>query len=644
MLKTMRKNLKSLAPTLWFVIAAFIISIFAVWGGAGRLGEGRNSNTIASVGKEKISTDLYVLNLRQRIESVQKQFKELDSKFIQQLNIPQQVLEQMIQQSLLLQASHELGLRVSNQEILEKIKSYPVFQKDGEFIGFEEYKRILEWNRIAIADFEKGLRSEILLEKTVQVLTSGVSITEDELWENYKIGNETARIEYIPLETKNIEIQTEFSADSIQEFFDKHRDDYRIPEKREASYVFFNSDAFKKEVVLADKEIEAYYKDNTSQFTDPEKVRVSRIFLPLEDKDRELIESEMKNIQQRIADGDDFGHLAKIYSKDTKAGESGDWGLFEWQSLTPLEKEKISALAEGEVSKPIELEDGFALVKVTEKSPEIQKPLEQVHDQVQTILKDQKAREIIDKKVAQLEKSARKEKSLEVAAKRFGYEIKSSGLVKEGESIDEEIDPSGSISTALFSLKENEVSSPLYTYKGIGLAELRKIEAPRQAELEEVTEDVQADLAAERKKQVAFERITKIKTELSKKSFETIAEENNLEYKTVEEHKRNQYLGVIGENADIDRLVFSLPLNEVSDPVAFTDGYALIRVLSRKEVTREDFQKNLEAERESQLEMKKNKLFASWMSQLRKDMGVKIRYDTFLKINSDILSRFTRSE
>ncbi len=38
MLKAMRKNVKSLAPVLWIVIATFIIAIFAVWGGAGRLG------------------------------------------------------------------------------------------------------------------------------------------------------------------------------------------------------------------------------------------------------------------------------------------------------------------------------------------------------------------------------------------------------------------------------------------------------------------------------------------------------------------------------------------------------------------------------------------------------------------------------
>ena len=83
----MRKNLKSLAPTLWFVIIAFIISIFAVWGGAGRLGERGGVDTLATVGKEKIPVELYYQTLRQRIEAMRREFRELDSRFIQQLNI-----------------------------------------------------------------------------------------------------------------------------------------------------------------------------------------------------------------------------------------------------------------------------------------------------------------------------------------------------------------------------------------------------------------------------------------------------------------------------------------------------------------------------------------------------------------------------
>ncbi len=640
MLKSMRKNLKSLSPILWAVVAAFIISIFAVWGGAGRLGESRDPNTIASVGKVKIPTDTYMSNLRQRIESLQKQFKELNSNFIQQLNLPQQVLEQIIQQELLLQIADDMKLNASNNELRDKIKGYPVFQKDGQFIGFEEYKRILEWNRISLGDFEDNLKKEILMEKAIKLLTAGVSITQGELWENYKNTNESVKMEFVPIEIKNIPIEKEFSLEEKQTFFEKNKANYTIPEKREADYVFFNIEDFKKEVDLTDPEVKKYYEDNQSQFTEPEKVRVSRIYLPYEGKDRELVLTEMQNIQDRINAGEDFGNMAKTHSKDGKAEESGDWGLFDWRSLSSKEQEEITNLEVGKMSQPIELDDGAALLKVTERDAAIQKPLEDVKDQITNILKDQKARELIESKVARLEKTAQKEKSLDVASQKLGFKIKSTGLVAEGESCDEEIDPSGSISTSLFQLDENKISAPIYTYKGTGLAQLRSIAPPRAAQLEEVEDKVKQDLAAEKKKDEAYAQMKSIKEELAKSDLESLSAKYGLEYKTAEEHKRGGYLSVIGESAEVDEKAFSLPLDQTSEPIEFPNGYVLIRVLDRKEVTKEDLQTNLDSERENFLETKKNKFFISCMSKLREEKGVKIRYDIFLKINSDILARF----
>jgi len=636
----MRKNLKSLSPILWAVVAAFIISIFAVWGGAGKLGESRNPNSIATVGKTKISTDAYVSNLRQRIETLQKQFKELNASFIQQLNLPQQVLEQLIQQELLIQTAEDMKLGASNEELREKIKSYPVFQKDGQFIGFEEYQQILQLNRISLSEFEESLKKEILMEKTIKMLTAGVSLTQGELWKNYKNTKESVRMEFVPIEISNIESQDDLSPEEKQAFFEKNKDDYRIPEKREADYVFFNIEDFKKDVEITDAEIEEYYNNNEPQFTEPEKVRVSRIYIPYEGKERELVLTETRNILDRITGGEDFGSLAKIHSKDGKSGESGDWGLFEWRSLSAQEQEEIANLEIGKISQPIELEEGAAILKVTEREAAIQKPIAEVKDQIINILNDQKARELIEVRVAGLEKNAQKEKSLDVAAQKLGYMVKSTGGVADGESFAEEIDPSGSISTTLFGLKENGISTPIYTYKGTGLAQLRAITPPRAALLEEVEAKVEEDLAAEKKKERAYERMKSIKAELITSDLESLAGQYELEYKTAEEHKRGGYLSVIGENTEVDEKAFSLPLNEASDPIEFAAGYVLIRVLDRKEVKETELQENFVTERENFLETKRNKFFISCMAKIREETGVEIRYDLFLKINSDILARF----
>ncbi len=633
----MRKNVKSLAPILWIVIAAFIITIFAVWGGG--LGEKKAASTIARVGKEKISANLYSQNLRQRLETLKREFKELNRNFIQQLNIPQQVLEQIIQQSLLLQLAQDMGIDATPEEIREKIMSYPVFQKDGKFIGFEEYKRILDWNRTPVSQFEQSLRKEIIIDKLIKALTAGVTATEEEIWQNYKKNNESAKLEYVVGETEKIELKEEPQPEEILAYFEENKEKFQTPEKREGVMVFLKTDELKNEIELEDSEIEKYYKDNLSQFKEPERVKLSRIYLPYEDKEKELVAAEAKNILDKIQKGEDFSELAKKHSKDEKAKDSGDWGLFDWKRLSSKEQKEIEKLASGENSDLIELEDGVSLLKITEKKPSLAKPLSDVKERITTILKDQKARELADKKISNLEKGARKEKSVDIAAQKIGLKIRQTGLLEEGQEI-EDIDPSGSISQTLFKLKEKEISSLVYTYKGIGVVQLKKIVSSHQGNFEEVKDEVKKEFLAKKKKGKVFERMEKARSELKRKDLENLAEKYDLIYNTAEEHKRGQYLGIIGENSEVDRLAFSLPLEQPSEPVEFEKGYVLIRILGRKEVTRQDFKESKKKEKDNFLEAKKNKFLQSYMYKLRAEKGVKIRYELFLKINADILSRF----
>lgn len=641
MLKTMRKNVKSLAPTLWIVIATFIISIFAIWGGAGRLGEKAQSETIAYLGKDKISLDAYYLALRQRLEALQKQFQGLNKTFIQQLNIPQQVLEQMIQQNLLEQKAKEMGITASDKEVRDRIVT--LFQRDGKFVGFEEYKQILDWNRMSVAEFEGNLKKEIILNKAIQVLTAGIAVTPEELRENYTRQNESAKIEYLLLDESRIQPDQAFSTADIQDYFEKNKDKYAIPERREGSYIFLKTEDVKKEVQLTDSEIKKYHKDNIDQFREPERVKVSRIYLPFAGKEKSAVQTEAQALLDRISKGEDFAQLAKSHSQDAKAKDGGDWGYDEWRSLSSKERDEIGKLERGQVSGIVEETEGFSILKVTEKEPEKTQPLEEVKTRIRSILEDQKARDLAAQKISQLEKNARKEKSLDVAAQKIGLKVKDTGPLKQGQALGD-IDPAGSFSQALFGLKEKEISSPVYIFSGTGIVQLGKIDPPRPAKFEEVEDDVEKGLSAEKKKEIARQKIIEARARVEGKKWEEAATNVGLEYKNVMDHRREQYLAVIGESPEIDRLVFSLPLNQVSEPVEYSNGYALIRVLERKEASREEFDKNKETEKNNLLETKKNKFLQAYLEKLRQVKNVKVNYNLFMQVNSDILSRFEGGE
>jgi peptidyl-prolyl cis-trans isomerase D len=639
MLKTMRKNVQSLKWVLWFVVAAFIISIFVIWGGAGRLGEAEKAGQIAEIGKEKITAETYFNALRNRIESLKTEFKELNRQFLEQLNIPQQVLEQMIEQALLFDLADEWRLRASDEEVKDRIIALPGLQRDGVFVGYADYKRALANNRISVSDFENSLRREIVLNKAVQVLTAGITATPDEVWESYKKTKDSAKIEFLALEKSKVETGPKPGEAEVRAYFDGHKDAYKIPEKREGLYVFLKNDDLKKEVELSDSEIEKYYKDNSAQFEVPEKIKVSRIWLPFAGKEKAQVEAEAQNVLDRLRKGEDFAGLAKTFSKDAKSKEGGDWGYYDWQTLPPKEQEEIKKLEAGRTSAAVAEDDGLAIIRVAEKTPPAKTALAEARPQIRTILLDQRARELAAERIGKIEKEAKRVKSLEAAAKASNLKAEPTGLRKSGEALGD-LDPSGSLSTALFQLKEKEISAPVYAFSGVGLVEMAKTEAPRPAAFEEVMADVEKDLEEVRKKDKTLATIKEVRAKLTDKNWEDLASKYKLEIKTVDEHKREQYLSVIGESRTVDDLVFSLPLKKVSEPVEFENGYALIRVHDRKEGTKEEFAKEKEAEMANVLEQKKNKFLQAFLAQRRTDKGVKVNYAQFLQVSQDVLSRY----
>ncbi|MEW5902221.1 MAG: peptidylprolyl isomerase, partial [Acidobacteriota bacterium] len=148
-----------------------------------------------------------------------------------------------------------------------------------------------------------------------------------------------------------------------------------------------------------------------------------------------------------------------------------------------------------------------------------------------------------------------------------------------------------------------------------------------------------------KRKDLAHEKIKEVRRKVEgAKNWEELASKFGLEYKTVNEHKKEQYLGTIGESPEIDRLAFSLPLHQTSEPVEFAAGYALLRVLERKEAGREEFEKNSEAEKNNLLEGQKNKFLQSYVDRLREEMKVKVNYGLFMQVNNEVLSRFEGEE
>jgi len=149
---------------------------------------------------------------------------------------------------------------------------------------------------------------------------------------------------------------------------------------------------------------------------------------------------------------------------------------------------------------------------------------------------------------------------------------------------------------------------------------------------------VQADLIAELKKEKLKEKLDSLRYAQAV-NWEDFAKNNGLEYKRAETHKRGQYLSLIDDTTELDRLVFSLPLNQPSEPFETGSGLAVVRVLERKEVSREDFAKVKDQEMAAQLNQSREMFIYSYLQKVRQDMKIKVNNNLFNRVTDDVLGR-----
>lgn len=135
---------------------------------------------------------------------------------------------------------------------------------------------------------------------------------------------------------------------------------------------------------VADKEISEYYEKNKTQFAEQAATHASHILFDKGDK------ATAEKVLAEVKAGGDFAALAKKYSKDpASAANGGDLG---WPTTPYVAEFQAAAdkLKVGEISPLVETQFGWHIIKVIEKRENRQKKLDEVKEQIQQIIVQQR--------------------------------------------------------------------------------------------------------------------------------------------------------------------------------------------------------------------------------------------------------------
>lgn len=639
MLKQMRNDFKKYSWTLWLVIFVFIGGFVVIDGFRG--GPGMKDSLIY-IGDTTIRAGDYQEQLANTLKNYKERFKEnFNKQLITQFGVPEQVLQNVINTTIISNEADKFGITASGKELRDKIVAIPAFQAEGKFIGVERYKQELGWRRIKVTEFENDLKKEIVLDKFRELIGAGLVIDDDTLKETFKKEKDNAQLDYILLKPNTIKESILVTDSEVSDYYEKNKEDFKSPEKRAGNVIALKFDDYKSEIKIDYNEMRNYFDTNKSQYAEPGKTKVSRILLKYNEQNRDEIEKKANDLQKELTK-DNFAQKAKEVSEDEKAQQGGDYGYFEWQRFTSQEKTIIDSLNQSEVSFPVDTKTGFALLLVSEKVEERQKSLDEVVDLIRDTLEKQKLEEVVTNKLTAIYKKAQSAPNIKDESLKLGVPVISTELLTSGAPI-KDVDESGFISRQLFQLQQNEVGTPVKFAKGMAIVQCLQIDEPKIEPLDKVKDRVKDKTIEAKKLALLLERGKKIAAELNamtdEKKIEQYLKDKELSANDLA-YKRGNKLSYLPKKDGLDDLIFSLPENRYSDPIDLKTEAAIVKVKSKKVTGPADFEAERAAFYTQKLNEVKNNYFASYLTNMREVYDVRINRELYQKIIDDVLRRF----
>jgi len=631
MLDRMRQHRSWLKWSLALVVLSFVIFYIPEFlrstGADAGAGE-----TIASVAGHEITAGEFRRAYQAQLQAYRSSYGgNMSEQLLKQLGVDQQILQQLVEERAALAEAERLGIRASDEEVRQRIFAMPAFQENGAFIGDQRYQQLLRMQRppLSASDFEDSVRRSVAVEKLRTTVTEWLSVADPELEQEYRRRNDKVKLAVVGFTADTFRGQVSASDPDIASYFDAHKTDFKIPEKRKIRYLLIDVEAMRAKVAVPPADIERAYNNNSEQYTTPEQVRASHILLKTEGKDDAAVKAKAEDLLKQAKAGSDFAELAKKHSEDEgSAKNGGDLDYFQRGKMVAEFDQAAFAMQPGQVSDLVKTQYGYHIIKLVDRKPATTRTLAEVREQLNDQLAYERAQAQAADLAQKLERDISKPVDLDRVAKANGLTVQESGFFARDEPV-MGLGPAPEATSRAFEMKPGDVSASVRVSRGFVFEALVAKQDPYLPKLDEVKERVRDEVIKEKartlSKQKAVEMAARLK---SAPDFEKAAKAAGIEAKTTELITRDSPIPDLGTAAAVEDAAFKLPVGAVSDAIATDNGTAVIKVLEKKETTPDEWKTAKDRFREEFLNDRRNRFFSAYMVKAKHRMKIDVNRET----------------
>ena len=343
MISWMQKHNKYLVWTIWIATIAFIGAGFVGWGS---YSFGSKAGNVAKVGNVEIQQ----VKLNMVYSSLYNQYNQamqgtLDDKKAKEMGLIQQAFARLATQAKILNFAKDTGIVVSNAEVAKRLEGIPSFHKEGVF-NREIYDGYLRSQRLKAKAFEETLREELMIQKTIALLSvEGLPLEEEAISAAMNVSDKLA---YKILTASDVDFLLDET--KVKAYWELQKENFMTAQMYDLSVVWTAS----KETAVTEDELKAHFDANSFNYSNAEGKQLTY------DEAKTLVTSDLKIKKTKKA-----AQRAYIAYKKGENTQS--------EKLTlPINDLKLTAeiwsiikeKAVGDILKPKVVADSYATVKI----------------------------------------------------------------------------------------------------------------------------------------------------------------------------------------------------------------------------------------------------------------------------------------
>ncbi|NII10287.1 SurA N-terminal domain-containing protein [Oleiagrimonas sp. C23AA] len=501
MLQSLREKTQGWPAKVIFVILIFVFSFF----GIESYFQSHTDTYVAKVGKHEISQQDFqsrLNNLRRQLS--QQQGDKYDPSYLEKPAVKQRVLDGLVDQALLQQATDKLGLVVSTAQLRSEIANYQAFQVDGKFSP-DAYRAVLASQGMSPQQFQDEVRGDLQTQLLPGAISQSQIITDAEIDQYLKLRLQTRDVRYAVL-ARPQPADDKVSDKAVADYYKAHQKQFMTPEQVSLNYIELNAADMPAGKAPSDDDLRKLYVENKAKYVQPEQREVSHILIKVPSNatpaQQKAALAKAKKIDAEVTPAN-FAKLAKQYSDDLGSkSEGGSLGWIEKGVTNKAFEDTLFSMDKGQISKPVLSAEGYHIIYLQDVRAGKAKPFAQVKDQLaQQAQKDARDKAYNDLASKLTDGIYQDPSSLEPIAKQLDLKIQHTGLFSR-DGAKSGIAANPKVVKVAFSdsvLAQSNTSDPVSLGdKHIVVVHVNQHQASKPKPLDQVADQIRQDIISDR--------------------------------------------------------------------------------------------------------------------------------------------------